>query len=90
MTFFEVLETFLDPILSTTFGPTLLSVILIVFLIVSLGMFKVNKPTIITSVVVALLLFITFGWIPLFFIFLLGIIFLALIVLSFTGGSSNA
>lgn len=89
MTFFELLETFLDPLLSTSFGPTLLSVGFLVFLIVLLGMFNVNKTTIITSVVASLLLFITFGWIPLWFVFLLGIVFLGLIVLSLQGGSTN-
>jgi hypothetical protein len=90
MTFFEVLETFLDPILTTSYGATLLSVGFLVFLIVLLGMFNVNKTTIITTVVASLLLFITFGWIPLWFIFLLGIVFLGLIVLSLRGGGSNA
>lgn len=90
MTFFELLETFLDPLLTTSYGPTLLSVGFLVLLIVLLGMFDVNKTTIITSVVASLLLFITFGWIPLWFIFLLGIVFLALIVLSLRGGGTNA
>jgi hypothetical protein len=89
MTFFQLIETFFDPLLTTSYGETLLSVGFLLVTVLVLGLFNVSKTTIITVAVSVLLLFITFGWIPLWFIFLLGVVFLALIILSLRGGSSN-
>jgi putative copper export protein len=89
MTFFELIETFLDPLLTTSYGETLFSVGFLFLTVLILGLFNVTKTTIITVAVTVLLLFITFGWIPLWFIFLLGVVFLGLIILSLQGGSRD-
>jgi hypothetical protein len=89
MTFFQLIEKFLDPILTTSYGEALLSVGLLLFTIILLGILKVSKTIIITCSVVVLLMLISFGWIPLWFVVLLAIFFIALILLSLRGGSTN-
>lgn len=88
MLFLELIETFLDPILSTEFGGVLLSIAFIAFFTVALGLLNLPKVSILTTVIVLLLMFIAFGWIPLWIIIALTLTFFALFLLNMRGGSN--
>lgn len=88
MQFLEVIETFLDPILTTTYGSVFLSVLFIVIFSVGLGFFNIPKVTILTTVVVLLLMFIAFDWIPLWIVIVLTLMFFALFLINMRGGSN--
>ena len=88
MSIIELIETFLDPILSTAFGGVLLSVGFIAFLTVALGLLNLPKVSILTTVIVLLLMFVSFGWLPLWLIILLTLTFFGLFLLNMRGGSN--
>lgn len=89
MTFLEVIEFYLGDLLLTAFGKTLISVIFLAFLTITLSMFKMPKDVIIISVVSGLLLLVSFGWIPIFFVILIAIVFLLLTIITINGGIKN-
>ena len=88
MTIFQLIETFLDPILSTEFGGLLLSFVAILFFSIALGFLNIPKVSILITVVVLLLMFVAFGWIPLWIIILLTLTFFGLFLLNMRGGSN--
>jgi len=88
MTFFQLIETFLDPILSTAFGGLLLSIVFIATLTIALGIFQFPKVSILTAAIVSLLMFIAFGWLPIWLVLLLTMAFFALFILNMRGGSN--
>lgn len=88
MLFLEFIETFLDPILTTTYGGVFLSVLFILLFTIGFGFFNIPKVIILTTVVVFLLMFIAFGWIPLWIVILLTLIFFGLFLINMRGGSN--
>jgi len=88
MTFLQLIESFLDPILSTEFGGILLSMVFIAVVVISFGIFQIPKNIILTSSFVLLLMFISFGWIPLWIVLLLTIILFVFLFMNLRGGSN--
>lgn len=88
MTFLEVIEFYLDPILSSEFGSILLSMIFIAVVVVALGVMQIPKNIVLTSAMVLLLMFISFGWIPLWIVILLTMALFVFFIMNVRGGSS--
>jgi hypothetical protein len=85
MTILEFIETFIDPI-NTDFGTMILSLGIISFLAIGLTLLKVPSDTTLTTIIISLFMFISFGWIPIWIIILLAIGLFVLIFLIFKGG----
>lgn len=90
MTIFELIETFLDPILTTSNGSALLSIGFVIFIAIALGIMNISKPIILTSAVTLFLMFVAFGWIPVWIVILLTIIIFGLFITNVVGGGSRA
>ena len=90
MTIFDLIETFLDPILTTSNGSFFLSIGFVIFMAIALGIMKVSKPIILTSSIVSFLMFVAFGWIPVWIVILLTIIIFGLFLTNVIGGGSRA
>ena len=88
MTIFEIIEDFLNPVLTLSNGGFLISVISIVIVAVMLGLLNISRYIILTSVIGLFLMFTVFGWIPLWIIILLALILFALIYTNIQGGSN--
>lgn len=87
MTIIELFESFLGP-LNTEFGKLIISVLFISFFTVALGFIGVSKLLIFFSVLVSILMFIGFGWLPLWLVVAIGIALFALGYVNIRGGSN--
>lgn len=87
MTILELINTFIDPI-NTDFGTLILSLGIMSFLAIGLTLLNVPKTTTLTTIIVSLFVFISFGWIPIWIVILLAIGLFALIYLNFKGGAA--
>jgi hypothetical protein len=88
MLFLELIETFLDPILSTEFGGILLSMIFIAVIAIAFGLMDIPKNVIFTSAFVLLIMFISFGWIPVWIVILLTLGLFVFLLMNIRGGSN--
>ena len=88
MLFLELIETFLDPILSTDFGGFLLSLIFIAVVSISFGLLNIPKNVIFTASVVLFLMFIAFGWMPIWIVILLTLGLFVFLLMNIRGGSN--
>jgi len=89
MSIFELIETFLDPILTLSNGGLILSIGFILFISISLGIINVSKPIILITSISLFLMFISFGWIPLWIVILLILIIFGLFITNIIGGKSS-
>jgi hypothetical protein len=87
MTIVELFETFLGP-LNTEFGKLIISVVFISFFTIALGFIGVSKLLIFFTVLVSILMFIGFGWLPLWLVVALGVGLFALGYVNVRGGSN--
>jgi hypothetical protein len=87
MTIVELFENFLGP-LNTEFGKLIISVVFISFFTISLGFIGVSKLLIFFTVLVSILMFIGFGWLPLWLVVALGVGLFALGYVNVRGGSN--
>jgi hypothetical protein len=87
MTIVELFETFLGP-LNTEFGKLIISVVFISFFTIALGFNGVSKLLIFFTVLVSILMFIGFGWLPLWLVVALGVGLFALGYVNVRGGSN--
>lgn len=83
-----LIESLLGP-LDTTLGKLIISVFFMAFIGVTLGLVGVPKITLLISILVTLFMFVSFGWIPIWIIILLGIGLFAMLYLNVTGGIKN-
>lgn len=90
MSIFELIETFLDPILTTANGGFFLSIGFVIFMAIALGIMNISKPIILTSSIVSFLMFVAFGWIPVWVVILIAIIIFGLFITNVVGGGSRA
>jgi len=90
MSIFELIETFLDPILTASNGGLILSVGFIIVITIMLGIINVSKPIILITSISLFLMFISFGWIPLWIVILLILIIFGLFITNIIGGRSGA
>jgi len=90
MSIFELIETFLDPILTASNGGLILSVGFIIVITIMLGIINVSKPIILITSISLFLMFISFGWIPLWIVILLILIIFGLFITNIVGGGSGA
>jgi hypothetical protein len=88
MLFLEFIETFLDPILSNDFGGFLLSLIFIAVVGISFGLLNIPKNVIFTASVVLFLMFIAFGWMPIWIVILLTLGLFVFLLMNIRGGSN--
>jgi hypothetical protein len=87
MTIVELFETFLGP-LNTEFGKLIISAVFISFFTIALGLIGVSKLLIFFTVLVSILMFIGFGWLPLWLVVALGVGLFALGYVNVRGGSN--
>lgn len=72
MTFLQLIESFLGP-LNNEFGKLMLSVAIIAFFALSLNFIGVSKILLFLCVLVSILMFAAFTWIPLWIVIGIGI-----------------
>jgi len=72
MTFLQLIESFLGP-LNTAFGKLIISIGFISFFTITLALLGVSKLLIFLSVLVSILMFIGFGWFPIWIVILISI-----------------
>jgi hypothetical protein len=72
MTFLQLIESFLGP-LNTEFGKLIISIGFISFFTLTLALIGVSKLLIFLSVLVSILMFIGFGWFPIWIVILISI-----------------
>jgi hypothetical protein len=87
MSIVELFETFLGP-LNTEFGKLIISIVFISFFSIALALVGVSKLLIFLSVLVAVFMFIGFGWLPIWLVVAIGVGLFALGYNNLRGGSN--
>jgi hypothetical protein len=87
MSIVELIESFLGP-LNSEFGKLIISVGFISFLSIALAVIGVSKLLIFLSVIVSILMFIGFGWLPLWIVVGIGVALFTLGYVNIRGGSN--
>jgi hypothetical protein len=87
MSIVELIESFLGP-LNTEFGKLIVSIGFVSFFSLALALVGVSKLLIFLSVLVAIFMFVGFGWFPLWIVILIAVILFALGYVNIRGGSN--
>jgi hypothetical protein len=85
MPIIDFIETFLDPLL-TDFGQMFLSLLFTTAAVVMLTIVNMPKVVLITAALVMMLLFVSFGWLPVWIVVLLMIYFFVNTILNMRQG----
>jgi len=85
MPIIDFIETFLDPLM-TDFGQLFLSLLFTTISVVMLTIVNMPKVVLITAALVMMLLFVAFGWLPVWIVVLLMIYFFVNTILNMRQG----
>jgi hypothetical protein len=88
MLFLELIESFLGP-LNTEFGKLIVSVGFVSFFSIALSLIGISKLLVFLSILVSLMMFISFGWIPLWIVIAIAILLFALGYVNVRGASNG-